>query len=233
MEFLLFLAIAFALGFKHSYDADHLVAVSAILTRNRGDARRVLWLGLSWAVGHMATAAVITVLLFLSASQVGLITLSWFESAVAWMLIAIGLLVLAFEHPRVKASWRVRFHRHEHEHAGEKHEHHHVHLLGAYREHGLMVGIGIVHGLASNDELLILLLPVLTITSLAGLLVGVLLFSLGVVAGMILFSWAVTFPLRRWNTEKVRFVVAVATAVLSIAYGVALLAGFEGFNPFR
>jgi len=231
MDLLLFIAVAFALGFKHAYDADHLVAVTAVITRVPKDTRRVILLGLSWAAGHMATAAVITTLLFLSARAVAL-DLSFLETGVAVMLIVIGVLVLAWEHPKVRSWWRSRVHRHTHDHAGEKHEHHHAHLRRRYGEHGVMVGIGILHGLASNDELLILLLPVLLVTSLSVLLFGVLLFSLGVVAGMTIFAWAVTFPMRRWDAEKVRSAIAVTVAVLSILYGVALLAGYQGFNPF-
>jgi len=231
VDFFLFLAIAAALGFKHAYDADHLVAVTAVITRVPKDTRRVLWLGLAWAAGHMATAAVITTLLFLS-TRAAALDLSWLEKGVAVMLIVIGVLALAFEHPKVRGWWRSRVHRHTHDHAGEKHEHHHPHLRRRYGEHGLMAGIGVVHGLASNDELLILLLPVLTVTSLSVLLSGVLFFSLGVVVGMMIFAWAVSYPMRRWNAEKVRFAIAVSVAVLSIVYGVALLAGYEGFNPF-
>jgi len=147
------------------------------------------------------------------------------------MLVAIGAFGLALEHPRVRKRWDALFHRHEHEHATTRHEHEHPHLRD-YREHGLMLGIGLVHGLASNDEILVLLLPVLAVTSLATLLTGVGFFSLGVVLGMIVFAWAITFPARRWSTERVQRAVRIAASVLSLVYGLALLAGFEGFNPF-
>ena len=97
-----------------------------------------------------------------------------------------------------------------------------------------MLGIGIVHGLASNDEILVLLIASFGMASLTieGLLVGVGVFSLGVVAGMILFGLGLSYPILRWGDAKVRRVVNVATALLSIAYGTYLLAGFEGINLF-
>ena len=97
-----------------------------------------------------------------------------------------------------------------------------------------MLGIGIVHGLASNDEILVLLIASFGMASLTieGLLVGVGVFSLGVVAGMILFGLGLSYPILRWGDAKVRRVVNVATALLSIAYGIYLLAGFEGINLF-
>jgi hypothetical protein len=231
MTFLLFLAVALALGFKHSYDADHLVAVSSVLTRARG-LRHAGWLGLSWAAGHMVTATMVTIFLFLTVSAAGAQGLPSLEGAVAVMLLVIGGFGLALEYEPVKRWWRARFHRHEHDHGPTKHAHDHPHLSRGRREHGVMLGIGIVHGLASNDELLVLFVLALGVTSLASLLVGVGVFSLGVVLGMTLFSWAVAYPMRRWGTERVQRLVNVAAAVLSLAYGVLLLAGFEGFNPF-
>ena len=63
MDILFFLGLALALGFKHSYDADHLVAVSNLLVRSH-DLRRTALMSVSWALGHMLTASGITVILF-------------------------------------------------------------------------------------------------------------------------------------------------------------------------
>ena len=63
MDILFFLGLALALGFKHSYDADHLVAVSNLLSRSK-DLRRTTLMSVSWAAGHMLTASGITVILF-------------------------------------------------------------------------------------------------------------------------------------------------------------------------
>src|SRR5207247_5951822 len=63
VEFAAFMVLALALGFKHSYDADHLVAVSNLITRS-GSVRKTSLMSASWAAGHMVTAAIITVLLY-------------------------------------------------------------------------------------------------------------------------------------------------------------------------
>src|SRR5437870_8246664 len=65
IEFAAFIVLALALGFKHSYDADHLVAVSNLITRS-GSIRKTSLISVSWAAGHMVTAAIITVLLYAS-----------------------------------------------------------------------------------------------------------------------------------------------------------------------
>ena len=95
-----------------------------------------------------------------------------------------------------------------------------------------MFSIGIVHGIASNDELLVLLVVALGVETLTGILIGVGVFSLGVVAGMIVFAIGLNYPILRWGSVPVRRVVNTAVAILSIAYAALLFAGFEGFNPF-
>ncbi|MEK6947167.1 MAG: hypothetical protein AABX32_06180, partial [Nanoarchaeota archaeon] len=59
-----FMALALVLGFKHSYDSDHLIAVSNIL-RKVDSIKSSVKVGFSWAVGHMITATVITVILYM------------------------------------------------------------------------------------------------------------------------------------------------------------------------
>src|SRR5256714_14368780 len=68
-EFVAFMVLALALGFKHSYDADHLVAVSNLITRS-GSIRKTSLMSMSWAAGHMVTAAIITVLLYTLGSAI-------------------------------------------------------------------------------------------------------------------------------------------------------------------
>jgi high-affinity nickel permease len=220
-----FIVLALALGFKHSYDADHLVAVSNLLTRSK-DLRKTARMSVSWAAGHMVTATVITVLLYEFRQTLLQGFLSNFDLLVAAMLMVIGVLGLLVEFGLL--------HRHAHEHPTEdqrvaSHVHLHLHL-GRPSEHRTMFGIGIVHGLASNDELLILFVASLGVTSLLGLLGGVGVFSLGVVAGMILFGLGVTYPMLRWGHARVRRAVNVVAAVLSIAYAIYLFLGYGGFN---
>ena len=95
-----------------------------------------------------------------------------------------------------------------------------------------MFSIGIVHGLASNDELLVLFVVALGVATLSGILLGVAVFSLGVVVGMIVFAVSLNYPMLRWGRGPVSRVVNTAVALLSIGYALLLFAGFEGFNPF-
>ena len=227
MDPLLFILLAVALGFKHSYDADHLVAVSNFIARSTS-LRKTVWMSLSWAAGHMATASVITVILFFGREAFLRDVLEPLEIAVGIMLIVLGVVSLAWEFEVLPRFGHA--HRHRHEKAPE-HEHVHVHVW-RFRDHGAMFGIGIVHGLASNDELLILFVSALSVTTLAGLILGVAVFSAGVVIGMISFGLALTVPLGRWSEKRVRHAVTLIAGTLSILYGALILLGFGGFNPF-
>lgn len=211
-----FVLLALALGFKHSYDADHLVAVSNFLVRSRS-LRKTSLMSLSWAAGHMITATAITLILFAFRATILQNFLGRLEVAVAVMLVAIGVVGLL-----VEFRW---VHRHPHAHPTGEHEHVHLHF-GRVKEHQAMFGIGVVHGLASNDELLVLFVASLSVASLEALVGGVGVFSLGVVAGMLVFGIGMTVPIRRWGTERARRWVSVGASILSVAYGVYLFLGF-------
>lgn len=231
---IVFSLLALALGFKHAFDADHLVAVSGFLTRSNS-MRDTYRMTISWAIGHMVTAGIITILLFLLASGVGSVTgiLSNLETAVGVMLIIIGAVGILSVIPIA--------HKHYHQHIGSKiHTHLHKHRFGIVRKstakphlHHPLLGVGIVHGLASNDELLVLFVAGLGVGSLNLLLGGVAFFTVGVVVGMILFGAVVTYPLLKYGADRIRLVVNVVAGSLSIIYGFMILAGLGGVNLFE
>ena len=226
MDLLFFLGLALVLGFKHSYDADHLVAVSNLLVRSH-DLRRTVLMSVSWAAGHMLTASGITVILFVFRESLLRGFLAAFEIIVGVMLVVIGVIGILWE---FRVLQRVGLlHEHPHEHPAGEHAHPHFHL-SRFGDHRTMFGIGVVHGLASNDELLILLVASFAIATIEGLVAGVVVFSFGVILGMILFGVGLNYPMLKWGDAKVRRVVSIVAAALSIAYGVLLLLGVEGIN---
>jgi hypothetical protein len=216
MEPLAFLGLALALGVKHAYDADHLAAVGVFLGRATS-ARDALRLGLHWGAGHMLTAGLLTIALFLARDHVLSMWLEPLELVVAATLLLVGLATLA---------WETVAHEHAHRHGPLEHSHRHVHLLGRLLGtdgHRAMLGIGLLHGLASNDELLLLLTAGLGVASLGGLLAGVGAFSVGVIAGMALFVGLLGLPLVRARAHQVRRAVNVVAGAASIAVGASML----------
>ena len=214
-----FAGLALLLGFKHSYDADHLIAVANFL-RKAQTLKSALKISASWAIGHMITAAIITTLLYVFRESVLNAVLSNFDKVVGVMLIGLGLLSL---------KDLFGFHTHQHSHNGGKHSHPHLHASDTSEKeskghiHKHMLGIGIIHGLASNDELLILFTASLGLTTLGNILLGVAVFSIGVVAGMVLFALLFSYPLLKAKSDALYKIVTLVTGALSILYGVLML----------
>ena len=214
--------MAFILGFKHAYDADHLLAVSNFLISSPGIVSTAA-MSLSWALGHMLTAGIITLLLQVTFSQFIVSYLSYLEIAVGFMLIILGVLSIVWEFGQS--------HTHPHRHEKTTHSHRHVHLFGLRRHfHPRLFTAGVIQGLASNDELFTLLVISLGVVSLYGMLLNVGIFSLGVAAGMLSFGYMVKFPMKWIGTGKVKRIIAFFVGAISILYGLLLLMGLP-FSP--
>jgi hypothetical protein len=109
-----FLFLGFFLGMRHATDADHVVAIATIVSRERSVAGSAL-IGAAWGVGHtitvMAVGAAIIVFGVVIPPQLGLSM----EFAVGIMLVLLGVLTLtgmgravgaAHTHPGVPADMR-------------------------------------------------------------------------------------------------------------------------------
>jgi hypothetical protein len=220
---------AVLLGIKHSFDADHLVAVTGVLS-NAPNSKYTTRLSISWALGHMITASLLTILLFSFKKTLLREILSNAEILVPFMLILIAVMTIAWEFDYL------HFHRHEHaqEDVEETKEHSHLHFhLPNLSEHGTMVGIGIIHGLASNDELLLLFTLTLGMDELWAILIGVIFFTVGVIGGMVIYGWLISFPSQRWGKKRVTRTINLSIASVTLIYAFWLLLGLEGINIFE
>jgi high-affinity nickel permease len=210
--------LALILGIKHAYDADHILAVSTYIVKSTS-LSQTLKMSVSWAVGHMATAGIITLLIFIYRDFFLSKALVYFEPVVGLMLIILGIAsVLNYKGIEV-------FHFHTHSSKDEGHLHAHIHEEGKshahYHKH--MFGIGIVHGLASNDELIILFTASLGIATLFGLISYVAIYSMGVVIGMIVFGYIISYPLLKAGKETVIKTAMLLFGLISILYGGLIL----------
>ena len=217
--------LAILLGLKHSFDADHLVAVSSLLLKT-GTTRKAIQLSLSWSLGHMITASILTIILYTFKDSIFQIIFTNLEILVPFMLIMIGVIALLLEFEII------HFHTHTHSSVegdiSKDHTHLHVHSTKA--EHGTMMGIGIIHGIASNDELLLLFTLTFGANSLEEILLGVLIFTIGVIAGMVFYSMSLNYSIHKFESKNIMRTVNVTVAVLSIVYAFWLLAGLPGLN---
>lgn len=218
--------LGLVLGIKHALDADHLIAVSTIVS----DTRSLKWaslIGAFWGLGHTTT-------LFLSGLLViGLrvtipprVALS-LEFIVAGMLVALGarLLWRSFREEGIHLhahAHNPKTHAHFHAHAEPKEDHTHPHPFSAMRRPFI---VGMVHGLAGSAALMLLVLATIP-SPLAGL--GyILIFGFGSVGGMLALSSLIALPfiLTARRFTLLNQWIRLAAGVGSVAFG--LLLGWE------
>ena len=236
--------LAIVLGIKHSLDADHVVAISGMLTRSYS-VRKTITLSTAWAMGHMLTASIITFILYFFKEIVLEPILQNFELIVALMLIIIGVLTLAWEFDIINFGKHSHGHKHEsgviHNHEEgipetdgkiEEYEHAHIKVLDYKREHATISGIGVIHGLASNDELLLLLTLTLGFRQFSMILLGILIFTIGVVLGMVLYGTVLTYTVTASRREQIIKIINVVISILAITYAFYILLGGETINLF-
>ena len=218
MELFSFAILAFIMGIKHAFDADHVLIVSNFLSRTKR-LDETLNISLSWGIGHMLAAGIMTLIIFYNRSSIPVIMLlENFEIIIASIMIVMGIISLTIGVP-------LR-HKHEHKHDGIKHEHVHTHRVGGFinkdlKSHHASFGVGIIHGLASNDELFIILILGLGIGSITTLLGALLLFSTGVVLGMIAFS-ILLLKFSGIFTKNFRLILNYGFGISAIIYGLYL-----------
>ncbi|MBI1983742.1 MAG: urease accessory protein UreH [Acidobacteria bacterium] len=216
------LGLGFVLGLRHALDADHLAAVSTIVTEERSLLRSSM-VGVFWGAGH--TAALLVFGLAVAAFRVALTPrLSQFlEFVVGCMLIYLGTSVLF----KLVKGQAIDVHAHDHEHQGVAHSHLHLHLgkMEHTHEHrtlrlgGKPFVVGVVHGLAGTAALMMLVVGAIPSLFLAA--AYILIFGVGSIGGMVVMSLLMTLPLAL-AAQRVRLierVIRLAAGLFSLGFG--------------
>jgi hypothetical protein len=247
-----FLFLGFFLGMRHATDADHVVAIATIVSRERSVAGSAL-IGAAWGVGHtitvMAVGAAIIVFGVVIPPQLGLSM----EFAVGIMLVLLGVFTLTGMGRSVSASHGVAgvpaldLHDHPHAHGDYGHRHQHGHGPGAHGhadEHTPLArldciglrriafyawlrpfAVGLVHGLAGSAAVALMVLSI--IREPVAALGYLLLFGLGTIVGMMLITLilSVPFAFTAINLLKFNWRLRVASGLVSFVFGVVLIYG--------
>jgi hypothetical protein len=173
-------ALGFVLGLRHALEADHLAAISTIVTERRS-LLSSLFVGAFWGIGH-------TLALLLAGVGVLLLRYRMTDQTAHALELCVGIMLVLLGANALRSLVR-RGASHGHDHAtGALHSHSAVWLVGR------PFAVGMVHGLAGSAPLL-----VLTVTLMSSPLVAfsyIAVFGVGSIMGMAAMSLLVSVPAR-------------------------------------
>ena len=219
------LSLGFIYGLRHALDADHLVAVSTIVSEHKSVLRSSL-IGTFWGIGHTASLFVVGLVVVLLRAAIPPHVGTAMEMAVALMLVVLGINVLW----KLGKDRGLAVHAHSHLHEdGAPHTHLHLHTEKSHdHPHYLFrIGrrpflVGLVHGMAGSAALTLAVLT--TIPSVLLGLTYIVVFGAGSVGGMLLMSAMISLPFattaRRFS--KINWWIRLTAGVASIAFGLVL-----------
>ncbi|OIK10403.1 urease accessory protein UreH [Bacillus sp. MUM 116] len=170
------LALGFVLGIRHAMEPDHVIAVSTIASQSKK-----LWqaslAGVFWGIGHTATLFIIGIILILLKNDIPEKWSLTLEFLVGIMLVYLG----------VAAMLSIRKNR-DHSHHDDVHNSSTLKKPAYYKS----LFIGLVHGLAGSAAMVLLTMS--TVHSVWQGALYILVFGLGTVVGMLIFTTIIGIP---------------------------------------
>ena len=201
-------ALGFVLGLRHAIEADHLAAISTIVTERRSLLSSSL-VGAFWGVGHALALLMAGVGVLLLRYQLTDRMAHALELCVGVMLVVLGFNVLRTLVRRGASQ--------DHDHrSGPSHSHTYVWLVSR------PLLIGMVHGLAGSAPLLLLALTAMASPLAAFSYIAV--FGLGSMMGMTIMSVLVGVPARLTvQFARTNLAVRGLSGMLSVALGLFIV----------
>ncbi|MFL6228379.1 MAG: urease accessory protein UreH [Pyrinomonadaceae bacterium] len=228
------LGLGLVLGLRHATEADHLVAVTTIVSEQRSVVRAAL-VGALWGIGHTAALLVAGVVVILLRVAIPARVAALLELAVALMIILLGTRILYL---LLRGRREIHVHAHTHD-GGRAHTHLHFHeradahavAHAAPQPHAHRppvrgwrpILVGVVHGLAGSAALTLLVLTeVLKGGSRALGLAYLLVFGVGSIGGMLLMSTLISLPfvLTSRRFENFNTPVRLVCGLASVGFGI-------------
>lgn len=220
------LTLGFLLGLKHATEADHLAAVSTIVSE-RKSLFSSAFVGALWGLGHTISLLAAGVFVLLLNFQISERAERALEFCVGLMLVLLGLNVLR------KILQGGELHFHAHKHGAREHVHPHIHEQPSnevHTHHGFSFSpraliIGMIHGLAGSAALMLLVIPTIS-SRLMGLLY-IIIFGIGSIGGMMLMSFLVGLPFHLTTLRFNRFNLLLRGAAGIFSVGLGLWIVYE------
>ena len=231
---LIALGLGFLLGLKHATDADHVVAVSTIVSEYR-NAWRGIWIGASWGLGHTTPLLIVGTGILLLKGAVA----DQYEGFAPILEFGVGIMLVLLG---LQVFWKLRRgNLHMHEHMKEEKPHVHIHshdpeeeIVEKTAHHFFNPGkpffrlksylVGTVHGLAGSAAVM---LAVLATDAVSSFWIGVwyiLLFGFGTILSMGVLTLLIGIPFAvSGQFQRINTAIAGVAATLSIALGGLLM----------
>ncbi|HEY7733728.1 MAG TPA: hypothetical protein VIB07_02935 [Nitrososphaera sp.] len=218
------LVLGLIIGLRHAMEADHVAAVSTIVTTSDRKLSRAPLLGALWGLGHTATLFVAGLIVLVLAVSIPERVSGIMEFGVGIMLVFLGATVLTGFNTGKFLRGIFGSQRHSHIHAhreiGVIHSHDHDHHADHRHGHKSLI-VGMIHGLAGSGALMLAVLA--TIDSVPLGLAYIAIFGAGSIASMAGMSALIALPVARASRFKLDLVLKYAAAVVAIAIGIGLV----------
>ncbi len=215
------LLLGFFLGLRHAVEADHLAAVSAIVSEKKNIFSAAI-VGGMWGIGHTISLFVVGAIVIFLKLQISESVEAKLEAIVGGMLVLLGLNALK------NLLTAKEIHAHTHKHSQQAHTHFHLHKEEKkeesteklhHRFSPRSVLIGMVHGLAGSAALTILVVP--TIESPVIAMLYILIFGIGSIGGMMIMSFIIGLPFHFTATNFVSLnkAIRLCAGIFSLGLG--------------
>ncbi|MGH7592194.1 MAG: hypothetical protein ACREL2_12230 [Gemmatimonadales bacterium] len=220
------LGTALVLGFLHALEVDHMLAVTAFVSR-RPALATAAGFGARWGIGHSISVCLAGGVLLVAGVRWPERYDSVGEIIVGILLVGLGAWALRSAsrlhlHDTAEHGDHAHLHHHGHAGAGHSHEHHPGHTAAhTHGHHHGITWVGMLHGLAGTAGV-VALVPVTLIASRLlgfGYLVA---FGVGVTTGMTVFAFAAAAAMRAAASRSLAWGRAIASIVGLAGIGVGV-----------
>lgn len=194
METILPLLFALGIGFTHAFEADHLIAISNIVTQ-RTRTKLAIKDGIYWGLGHTSTILMIGGVIILGKLLVNETLFSYLEGVVGVLLITLGFLRIR----KLLRSSRT----HPENTSGHK----------------VAYSVGLIHGLAGSGA--VVLLAMTEISGAFTELFYLISFGAGSIVGMLIAAGLFSLPFTKRFAKIKQFQsgMTILSSLLCIGYG--------------
>lgn len=210
--------LGFILGLKHSLDADHVAAISTLVSENKSIGKSSL-LGAIWGIGHTTALFIVGMIILLFK-----ITIPDMIAVSLEFLVGIILVVLGVSALREFVKKEVHLHKHRHSNIVHAHFHSHKDKKSHFHSHANKTFIvGLIHGLAGSAALMLLVLA--TISSVIHGIIYIIIFGIGSILGMLIISSVISLPfaITAGRFNNMNKAVKVIAGIISIGLGISIM----------